>query len=61
MQGGFRSVGGLRVLTGGYALAPETGEWFQQATLAIRAHIPLEVLSDMIQPFLSFSVSTTRR
>jgi hypothetical protein len=27
----------------------------QQATLAIRAHVPLEVLSDTIQPFPSFS------
>jgi dihydrolipoamide dehydrogenase len=42
-------------LTGAYALGPEAGEWLQQATLAIRAHIPLEVLSDVIQPFPSFS------
>jgi transposase len=42
-------------LTGAYALGPEAGEWLQQATLAIRAHVPLEVLSDTIQPFLSFS------
>jgi dihydrolipoamide dehydrogenase len=27
----------------------------QQATLAIRAHVPLKVLSDTIQPFPSFS------
>ena len=42
-------------LTGAYALGPEAGEWMQQATLAIRAHIPVEVLSDTIQPFPSFS------
>ena len=42
-------------LTGGYALGPEAGEWMQQATLAIRARIPLEVLADTIQPFPSFS------
>jgi pyruvate/2-oxoglutarate dehydrogenase complex dihydrolipoamide dehydrogenase (E3) component len=42
-------------LTGAYALGPEAGEWMQQATLAIRAHIPLEVLNDTIQPFPSFS------
>ena len=42
-------------LTGGYALGPEAGEWMQQATLAIRAHVPLAVLSDTIQPFPSFS------
>jgi dihydrolipoamide dehydrogenase len=42
-------------LTGAYALGPEAGEWMQQATLAIRARVPLEVLSDTIQPFPSFS------
>jgi pyruvate/2-oxoglutarate dehydrogenase complex dihydrolipoamide dehydrogenase (E3) component len=42
-------------LTGAYALGPEAGEWLQQATLAIRAHVPLDVLSDTIQPFPSFS------
>jgi dihydrolipoamide dehydrogenase len=44
-----------RQLTGAYALGPEAGEWMQQATLAIRAHVPLEVLADTIQPFPSFS------
>jgi pyruvate/2-oxoglutarate dehydrogenase complex dihydrolipoamide dehydrogenase (E3) component len=42
-------------LTGAYALGPEAGEWLQQATLAIRAHVPLEVLGDTIRPFPSFS------
>jgi pyruvate/2-oxoglutarate dehydrogenase complex dihydrolipoamide dehydrogenase (E3) component len=42
-------------LTGAYALGPEAGEWLQQATLAIRAHVSLEVLRDTIQPFPSFS------
>jgi pyruvate/2-oxoglutarate dehydrogenase complex dihydrolipoamide dehydrogenase (E3) component len=42
-------------LTGAYALGPEAGEWLQQATLAIRAHLPLDVLADTIQPFPSFS------
>ena len=42
-------------LTGAYALGPEAGEWLQQATLAIRAHVPLDVLDDTIQPFPSFS------
>ena len=42
-------------LTGAHALGPEAGEWLQQATLAIRAHVPLEVLSDTIQPFPTFS------
>jgi pyruvate/2-oxoglutarate dehydrogenase complex dihydrolipoamide dehydrogenase (E3) component len=42
-------------LTGAYALGPEAGEWLQQATLAIRAQIPLAVLRDTIQPFPTFS------
>jgi dihydrolipoamide dehydrogenase len=42
-------------LTGGYALGPEAGEWLQQATLAIRAQVPLDVLRDVIQPFPTFS------
>ena len=42
-------------LTGAYALGPEAGEWLQQATLAIRAGVPLEVLRDTIQPFPTFS------
>jgi pyruvate/2-oxoglutarate dehydrogenase complex dihydrolipoamide dehydrogenase (E3) component len=42
-------------LTGAYALGPEAGEWLQQATLAIRARVPLDVLEDTIQPFPTFS------
>jgi pyruvate/2-oxoglutarate dehydrogenase complex dihydrolipoamide dehydrogenase (E3) component len=42
-------------LTGAYALGPEAGEWLQQATLAIRAEVPLDLLSDTIQPFPTFS------
>jgi pyruvate/2-oxoglutarate dehydrogenase complex dihydrolipoamide dehydrogenase (E3) component len=42
-------------LTGAFALGPEAGEWLQQATLAIRARVPLEVLRDTIQPFPTFS------
>jgi pyruvate/2-oxoglutarate dehydrogenase complex dihydrolipoamide dehydrogenase (E3) component len=42
-------------LTGAYALGPEAGEWMQQATLAIRAQVPLDVLRDVIQPFPTFS------
>jgi pyruvate/2-oxoglutarate dehydrogenase complex dihydrolipoamide dehydrogenase (E3) component len=42
-------------LTGAYALGPEAGEWMQQATLAIRAHVPIDVLTDTIQPFPTFS------
>jgi dihydrolipoamide dehydrogenase len=42
-------------LTGAYALGPEAGEWLQQATLAIRARVALDVLNDTIQPFPTFS------
>jgi pyruvate/2-oxoglutarate dehydrogenase complex dihydrolipoamide dehydrogenase (E3) component len=42
-------------LTGAYALGPGAGEWLQQATLAIRAQVPLTVLRDTIQPFPTFS------
>ena len=42
-------------LTGACALGPEAGEWIQQATLAIRARVPLHVLRDTIQPFPTFS------
>ena len=42
-------------LTGAYALGPDAGEWLQQATLAVRAQVPLETMQDTIQPFPSFS------
>jgi pyruvate/2-oxoglutarate dehydrogenase complex dihydrolipoamide dehydrogenase (E3) component len=42
-------------LTGAQALGPEAGEWLQQATVAIRARVPLDVLADTIQPFPTFS------
>jgi dihydrolipoamide dehydrogenase len=42
-------------ITGAHALGPEAGEWLQQATLAIRAEVPLEVMDDVIQPFPTFS------
>src|SRR3954470_6017507 len=44
-------------LTGAHALGPEAGEWLQQAPLAIRARVPLDVLRDTIQPFPTFSES----
>ena len=42
-------------LTGAHAVGPEAGEWLQQATVAIRARVPLAVLVDVIQPFPTFS------
>jgi pyruvate/2-oxoglutarate dehydrogenase complex dihydrolipoamide dehydrogenase (E3) component len=54
--GGFLTLlSNGEVLTGAYALGPGAGEWLQQATLAIRARVPLEVLRDTIQPFPTFS------
>ena len=44
-----------RVVVGAVAIGPEAGEWLQQATLAIRAEVPIDVLRDTIQPFPSFS------
>jgi pyruvate/2-oxoglutarate dehydrogenase complex dihydrolipoamide dehydrogenase (E3) component len=44
-----------KVLTGAVAVGPEAGEWLQQATLAIRAETPIQVLRDVIQPFPTFS------
>ena len=41
-------------LTGAYAVGPEAGEWLQQATLALRARVPLAVMLDVIQPFPTF-------
>ena len=51
---GFLALMGER-LTGTHALGPEAGEWLQQTTLATRARVPLDVLSDTIQPFPTFS------
>src|SRR5205807_3043289 len=45
-----------RVLKGAVAAGPESGEWLQQLTLAIRAETPIEVLLDVIQPYPTFSV-----
>ena len=42
-------------LVGAYAVGPEAGEWLGQATLAIRAEVPIDVLRDTIQPFPTFS------
>jgi pyruvate/2-oxoglutarate dehydrogenase complex dihydrolipoamide dehydrogenase (E3) component len=42
-------------ITGAHALGPEAGEWLQQATVAIRGKVPLEVMDDVIQPFPAFS------
>ena len=40
---------------GAVAVGPEAGEWLGQATLAVRAGVPVELLKDTIQPFPTFS------
>ena len=42
-------------LVGAFAVGPEAGEWIGQATVAIRARVPLDVMRDVIQPFPTFS------
>jgi pyruvate/2-oxoglutarate dehydrogenase complex dihydrolipoamide dehydrogenase (E3) component len=42
-------------LTGAHGVGPDAGEWMQQATLAIRAGVPIKVMNDTIQPFPTFS------
>jgi pyruvate/2-oxoglutarate dehydrogenase complex dihydrolipoamide dehydrogenase (E3) component len=42
-------------VTGAYALGPDAAEWLGQATLAIRARLPIDVFYDTIQPFPTFS------
>jgi pyruvate/2-oxoglutarate dehydrogenase complex dihydrolipoamide dehydrogenase (E3) component len=44
-----------RTLNGAVAVGPESGEWLQQLTLAIRAEAPIEVLLDVIPPYPTFS------
>jgi pyruvate/2-oxoglutarate dehydrogenase complex dihydrolipoamide dehydrogenase (E3) component len=42
-------------LTGARAIGPEAGEWLQQATLAIKAGVQVDVLRQTIQPYPTFS------
>jgi pyruvate/2-oxoglutarate dehydrogenase complex dihydrolipoamide dehydrogenase (E3) component len=43
------------VLIGAWAIAPMAGEWIHQAALAIRCHIPIEVLLDQVAQFPTYS------
>ncbi len=43
------------ILVGAWAVAPMAGEWIHQASLAIRAGIPLSVLRDQVAQFPTYS------
>ena len=43
------------VLVGAWAVAPQAGEWIHQASLAIRARIPIAVLLDQVAQFPTYS------
>jgi dihydrolipoamide dehydrogenase len=44
-----------RILVGAWAIAPMAGEWIHYAALAIKAQIPLDVLTDTVAQFPTYT------
>jgi pyruvate/2-oxoglutarate dehydrogenase complex dihydrolipoamide dehydrogenase (E3) component len=44
-----------RILVGAWAVSPQAGEWIHEASLAIRAEIPMERLLDTVAQFPTYS------
>jgi dihydrolipoamide dehydrogenase len=48
------------VLIGAAALGPGADEWISEAGLAIRAEVPLAVLTDVVHPFPTYAQALER-
>jgi pyruvate/2-oxoglutarate dehydrogenase complex dihydrolipoamide dehydrogenase (E3) component len=48
-----------RLLVGAGAVGPEADSWIVEATLAIRASVPLEILADVVRPFPTYAEAYT--